>query len=903
MIGQVVTLLRPRRSVGMIRELEVPNSIPPEEERTVSQFVAQRTVALRRLDLVLAVVALLSVLSCGGGDAGAGSVQPPPPPPPPVPTATTISLSVTADTLRALAATTTILATIRDQFGSVMPSAPAPSWASSAGTVASVAGGVVTAVSKGAATITASSGTLSAAAQIQVEQRPATMIRVAGDGQDADVNTQLGAALAVRVQDSGGSNIAGATVEWLVASGGGVLSLVQVSTDGSGAASARWTLGPSSGTQSVTASAGPGATTSFSATASVPPFGLTISAIQPATLEEGQQATVTGSGLQGTSVLLGITPATVVTSSPNSLTFVVPVSQCQPSRTELVRVRRGTDEVSRSAAVRPANRIQPMVFGSMWMHLGGVAEGHCLHLEGQGAQVRYLIGVQSLSQSATSLTPSSLRISGATAAFQDVAAGAVGTAATTEAIPGLEWRNLGVTPVASEARMANTFQTTWSAPPNDEIRRSRAHAEHTDRNLDLLRRLRSPSRVASSFARVTTAAPVVGEQIALKVPSGCDTFVPITGTVKVVGTRSVWIEDNARPSGGFTNAQYTQLAATYDGTIGLELERYLGPATDVDVNGRVVIVVTPEMNKHESFIGVVWSSDFYPKSLCPSSNFGEYFYVLAPDPNGVTPRPKSVSALMQLFPSLMAHEMTHVLHFGTQLSIPRNSEFPVTWEMEGIATFMEQLVGHAFTGRGSGQNLGSSVVAQNPDWYRNMINDLAYYFGYQSPTSRVLAAPHDCSWLGRPPNGTCLSDARLPYGVPASVFRWIADYAWMPATEAQMTRAVMNSTVHGLPILANLASEELHWVMAYWAVALAADDVYFGSGGPTFSSWNLGDIFANLTSTARLSPTQAAYAFQSQFNVRGGSVAYFTVAGPHAEVAISAANLPSTMRLWIVRVQ
>jgi hypothetical protein len=402
---------------------------------------------------------------------------------------------------------------------------------------------------------------------------------------------------------------------------------------------------------------------------------------------------------------------------------------------------------------------------------------------------------------------------------------------------------------------------------------------------------------------MTSAAAVVGEQVSLKVPSGCDTFTQITGTVKVVGSRSIWIEDNARPAGGFSNAQYNQLAATYDGTIGLELERYLGVATDFDGNGRVAIVVTPEVNKLVTVNGFVWSSDFAPSSVCPSSNFGEYFYVLAPDPNGTTPRAISVSDLTQEFPSLMAHEMTHVLHFGEQISNPAVADLPVTWEMEGLATFLEQLVGHAFTGRASGQNLGYNVWQQNPDWYASMIEDLVFYVGYQSSTSRILAAPNECSWLGRPPNGPCLNAARMPYGVPASLFRWIADYAWTPATEATMTRAVVNSTVHGLPLLASSASEELHWVMAMWAIALVSDDVYFGGGWPTFSSWNLGEIFANLVSTARPSPAPATFEFQSQFNVRGGSTAYFTVAGSHAELAISAASLPPTMRLWIVRVQ
>jgi hypothetical protein len=60
----------------------------------------------------------------------------------------------------------------------------------------------------------------------------------------------------VRVTDASGNPVAGATVQWQVRSGGGSVTPGSSSTDGSGQTSARWTLGPEAGPQTLEASVG-----------------------------------------------------------------------------------------------------------------------------------------------------------------------------------------------------------------------------------------------------------------------------------------------------------------------------------------------------------------------------------------------------------------------------------------------------------------------------------------------------------------------------------------------------------------------------------------------------------------------------------------------------------------------
>jgi hypothetical protein len=85
--------------------------------------------------------------------------------------ATTIDLTPAGDTLDALGATTQLSATVRDQFGQVIPGATV-SWASDDAAIASVdaSSGIVTAVAPGEATIRAASGPAQGMATIRVHQ-------------------------------------------------------------------------------------------------------------------------------------------------------------------------------------------------------------------------------------------------------------------------------------------------------------------------------------------------------------------------------------------------------------------------------------------------------------------------------------------------------------------------------------------------------------------------------------------------------------------------------------------------------------------------------------------------------------------------------------------------------------
>src|SRR5690606_31988989 len=96
---------------------------------------------------------------------------------------------------------------------------------------------------------------------------PAASIQVVqGSGQSGVTGGRLGTALIARVADASGNAIVGATVTW---SGNGSVSNATTVTDAAGRVSADWTLGSTSGTQTMRAGLPCGSAT-FTATVRKP---------------------------------------------------------------------------------------------------------------------------------------------------------------------------------------------------------------------------------------------------------------------------------------------------------------------------------------------------------------------------------------------------------------------------------------------------------------------------------------------------------------------------------------------------------------------------------------------------------------------------------------------------------
>lgn len=218
------------------------------ESKMINTLRRHGSAALR---LAAAGVALF-LASCGDD-----AVEPP--------AATNMSVNPASVSLSYLGETATVAAVVTDQRG--QPFAAVVTWSSSAPDVFTVnTAGVVTAVSNGSGTLTASAAGLTASAAVTVRQAADTVIVVGGSGQRGVQGRVLDDSVIVRVLDRGGTAVAGATVEFAPDAGGSA-DPASAEADADGRAATTWTLGDAPGMQSLTARVGDQAASTVGATA------------------------------------------------------------------------------------------------------------------------------------------------------------------------------------------------------------------------------------------------------------------------------------------------------------------------------------------------------------------------------------------------------------------------------------------------------------------------------------------------------------------------------------------------------------------------------------------------------------------------------------------------------------
>ena len=143
-----------------------------------------------------------------------------------------------------------------------------------------------------------------------------------------------------------------------------------------------------------------------------------------------------------------------------------------------------------------------------------------------------------------------------------------------------------------------------------------------------------------------------------------------------------------------------------------------GQPTDIDHNGKIVILFTKEVNKltTRGSNGVVggffFDRDLFPATTqnglegCPTTNFGEMFYVLVPDPNAVFSDKRTASDVLSLTPGTLAHEYQHLINASRRLYVNTTSDYPeVVWLNEGLSHIAEELLFYKATGLAPRQNI------------------------------------------------------------------------------------------------------------------------------------------------------------------------------------------------------
>ena len=347
--------------------------------------------------------------------------------------------------------------------------------------------------------------------------------------------------------------------------------------------------------------------------------------------------------------------------------------------------------------------------------------------------------------------------------------------------------------------------------------------------------------------------------------NSASSYTTINATLEYTGTNVLVYRDDTQPTGSFTAADYDAFGMQFDSTIFPADTTAFGPPSDIDGNGRIIILFTPVVNdltpdgtaQTDGFI----SGFFLPNDLGPSifpagtSNNAEIFYSMVPDPNGEYGNVFNKTSISSIIPGTLAHEFEHMISFGYRMLDVGLQFVQQTWLEEGMAHIAEDL-----------NNFDSSNIAR---------------------ANLYLADPGAVALTG--------SDTLEQRGGIYLFLRYLGDQHG-----DNIFRTILRSSCLGTVCVQNVSGQNFFTSLADWLATL-----YLSNRGITadpkynYSSFNLQSTFGQLAVT-----TSSSGGIISG-GVGSSSADYYIINGlaaPAVEFAVSSAA-SAKMRLLLVRTQ
>ena len=360
----------------------------------------------------------------------------------------------------------------------------------------------------------------------------------------------------------------------------------------------------------------------------------------------------------------------------------------------------------------------------------------------------------------------------------------------------------------------------------------------------------SASRNVPIPSAATNPPPAVGSTIPFKVLtpagfSGATTsacaaggFTQSSGVVQYVSQHAIIVSDVTSPAGGFTSADFQAIATEFDSMIYPTDSAYFGKPTDIDNNGHIYIYYTPAVNKltpagvanTSGYVGgFFFAGDLYAPTAagCLSSNQGEIFYLLAPDPSGTFGNAFSTSFVRQVTRGTVAHELQHMINSGNRYVSPVVQPFEATWLDECLAHFAEDAVGRAEAGFADNRTVTyTDINALDP----SIAN--AFFVQNFARTKYYVERPDTTAAIVNHVKAAANLASR---GAEWSLLRYAADWFNTGGNPRTLTRALVAGPDTGTVNLAKATGVPLDTVLARYLVTLYTDHRSFM---PTGSPYN-----------------------------------------------------------------
>ncbi len=342
----------------------------------------------------------------------------------------------------------------------------------------------------------------------------------------------------------------------------------------------------------------------------------------------------------------------------------------------------------------------------------------------------------------------------------------------------------------------------------------------------------------------------VGDVLTVNVNADSVCSAPINRQARVVALseHSAVLADVSNPANGFTDAEYQQFADEFERITWPVDTGNFGTPSDVDRNGRVLILFTSAVNqltpRNSDFIvgGFFFGRDLFPRKdnaqaqACASSNVRELFYLLAPDPTGsINGNARSKGYVQSSAFGTLSHEFEHLINASRRLYVNDADDFEETWLDEGLAHIAEELSFYAAApGLGPRQNIALTEAFFSDRTRLDALNR------YQTANFGRLSAYYKAPSANSPIQP---DDDLATRGSAWQFLRYAADQRG--GSERDFWFNLVNSKTRGIANLtAQLGTDPLP-VFQNWGVAIYTDDAVPVPATYTHPSWNFRQVLSN----------------------------------------------------------
>jgi hypothetical protein len=351
----------------------------------------------------------------------------------------------------------------------------------------------------------------------------------------------------------------------------------------------------------------------------------------------------------------------------------------------------------------------------------------------------------------------------------------------------------------------------------------------------------------ANFEVVPTGALTLNQVLTLNANADdpCANPINVGARVAAIGQTAYVLADTTNPAGGFTDAEYQSFATTFDTLVNPVDVQNFGQPSDIDKNGKIIILFTKEVNKETPrgsngvIAGFFYERDLFPTVSngdldgCATSNVSEMYYALVPDPNGVYSDKRSKADVLDFTTSTLAHEYQHLINAGRRLYVNDAPTFEDTWLNEGLSHIAEELLYYKATKLSPRLNLDvNAVIAANSDMFSE------YQGGNIGRFQEFLSMPASTSVYGG-------DDELQTRGATWDLLRYLADHRG--SADSDTWFQLVNTTLHGQANLQKVFGSNYMTQIRNWATSVFTDDVS-GVTDNNFlePSWNMRSIFPRL---------------------------------------------------------